>query len=604
MAENTVQVILDLDGTLYDKKISKTEAESIVKGKKIGDKLGGSIAKSSASKFDAMATGFFVAAFEKVFDSVINLAASAGGLISDAIASSAAQSSALNQLNFALASAGDFSLKASDDLQLFAAELQNTTTIADETALEMLSLAKSFGATNEMSKQLVSAAANLSAVTGRDLKTSVEQLGGSLNGSLGALGRTVPALRGLSKEALEAGAAVDFINSRFSGAAAAQAQTFSGSIQQMKNQFDDLLETVGDIVTKSPVLVEVFKFLSEQILKAGDSLKEFQQSGDVLGMLIIKAIQFGQVVNKFIVVPVEIAVNAVKVAFNGILAAFQFVINKIAGVALKIVSVFSPDGTIATSLKTFTENGKLLFNEFSTSTQESFSNLLNTETADSIAGLLEGLEVRTTAALGRQVESTKALTNATKTELEKTGAAYEALKGLIDNVVNGIVSSSLANLGAALVGAGQGFGSFASQAAGIMGDFFIQLGITIIAADEAIIALKASLLTFTGGLGIAAGLGLIIVGGALKALSGGPSSVGSVGTAGPSAPPVGGGVGGIDAPPDIAQLVDPERAEPETNVTINMNGVVTDPRGTAKQIGDLLKDGFKTNGLNIARATV
>jgi len=600
-----VEIVLDLDGKLYDKKISKKEAEAIVKGKKIGGNLGGNIAKESANKFSSLATGFFTAAFTKVFDGIFRLVGNLGGQVSNAIAASIEQADALNQLNTALALAGDFSQAASKDLQDFAIQLQKTTVISDETTLQMLALSKSFGVSNKQAKELVTAAANLSAVTGKDLRTSVEQLGGSLSGNLGLLGRTAPALRGLSKEALAAGGAIQFVNERFGGAAEAQAQTFSGAITQLKNQFGDLLEVVGDIVTKSPVLVEVFKFISEQISRAGQSLTDFQQSGDVFGELIVKAVQFGQVVNKFVVVPVELAANAVTLAFNAILVVFQTTINKIAEAALFVVSTFSPNGALTQSLKQFTENGAVILGDFTNATKAAFEGLADSSTADGIASFLEELEARTTAALGRQVAATQQMTNNTKAALKEAGNEFEAFKGLVDNVVNGLISASLANLGAALVGSGGGFKAFAKQAAGILGDFFIQMGTTIIAADTAIIALKASLLAFGGGLGIAAGAGLIIAGGALKALSGGPSAVAGVGTVPPvAAPSIGGGAGGIDSPGDLATLADPERAEPQTNVTVNVSGVVTDPRGTAKQIGDLLKDGFKTNGLNIARATV
>jgi hypothetical protein len=87
---------------------------------------------------------------------------------------------------------------------------------------------------------------------------------------------------------------------------------------------------------------------------------------------------------------------------------------------------------------------------------------------------------------------------------------------------------------------------------------------------------------------------MLIAGGVLKGIGGGGGAAG------------GGGGGGVNAgttpdanlgisPNDIPTL---ERENPATNVSINVSGIITNPRETAQQIADLLKDGFDTSDLN------
>ena len=94
--------------------------------------------------------------------------------VTQGIQAAQVQEDAINQLNTALALAGDFSIEASQDLQAYASQLQSMTVIGDEAILKQLSLAKAFGASNEQSKKLVEAAIDLSAATGISLDSAVK----------------------------------------------------------------------------------------------------------------------------------------------------------------------------------------------------------------------------------------------------------------------------------------------------------------------------------------------------------------------------------------------------------------------------------------------
>lgn len=184
------------------------------------------------------------------------------------------QEDAIKQLNTALALAGDFSEEASQSMQDFASDLQNASTIGDETSLSMLALAKSFGVSNEQAQDLVQAAADLSAATGISLESAVRNLGKTFGGLTGELGEVVPALKDLSKEALESGEAVDFVLKRFGGAAQSQVATFSGATKQLSNTFGDFLEEIGFAITQNPVLIDAIRKAQEIFSGLIDTIKE------------------------------------------------------------------------------------------------------------------------------------------------------------------------------------------------------------------------------------------------------------------------------------------------------------------------------------------
>lgn len=184
------------------------------------------------------------------------------GAIAAPIEEALAADSAFNQMGLSLKLAGDFSQAASSDFEDLAKSLQNTTTFSDEAVLSSVALAKNLGATNKQAKAVTLAAADLAAITGQDLNSATGALAKTLEGSLGTLGRQIPALRGLTEEQLKNGEAVKFISERYKGAAEAFGNTFSGALEQNKNAFSDLLEPIGQLITKNPIIVSAIKAIT------------------------------------------------------------------------------------------------------------------------------------------------------------------------------------------------------------------------------------------------------------------------------------------------------------------------------------------------------
>lgn len=142
------------------------------------------------------------------------------------------------------------------------------------------------------------------------------------------------------------------------------------------------------------------------------------------------------------------------------------------------------------------------------------------------------------------------------------------------------------------------FEQFGKFILGLIGDFAIKIGSTIIATGIA----YASLGDFTGTTPIIYGAALVALGALLKSFAGGGGS------------PVGGGGGGGTATSDIggsfgpasttAQLTAFDAGQVGTVVNVNVAGNVLDRRESGLEIANIIQEHFNTNGSLIAGASV
>lgn len=315
-----------------------------------------------------------------------------GGI--EAITDAAAvQEDAINQLNTALRLSGDFSEEASQSFQQFATQLQANSKIGDEVALSQLALAKSFGASNEQAKDLVQAAADLSAATGISLDSAVRNLGKTFSGLTGELGEVVPELKTLGAESLKAGGGIDFILQRFGGAALSEINTFSGATAQLSNTFGDLQEELGFVITQNPAVIAAIKTLTGFFQELGVLFQENKEgaSGFIETAItgIVKAIPNAiRGIANF----VKALETPVTVAF-AIGDAFAVVFEKIsiAGVlvANNLVTGFK---VIETQIRAIVAAGAGALNLIGVVSDETFAKLKQ-NAFDSGAEVVEGLRV-------------------------------------------------------------------------------------------------------------------------------------------------------------------------------------------------------------------
>jgi hypothetical protein len=97
------------------------------------------------------------------------------------------------------------------------------------------------GRTEEEIMQIMSAAADMSAVLGTDVASAAQQLNATLNGVAGTLGRQVTAINNLTKEELENGKAIEIVAEQYKGAASETADV----TVQLSNAWGDFKENIG-----------------------------------------------------------------------------------------------------------------------------------------------------------------------------------------------------------------------------------------------------------------------------------------------------------------------------------------------------------------------
>ena len=129
-------------------------------------------------------------------------------------------------------------------LKAFASEMQGISTIGDEQLLPLMSQLATSGRTQAEIQTIIKTAMDVSASGMMSLDSAVTQLNASYSGNIGMLGRQISELKGLTKEELESGKAIDIVSEKFKGMSEEVASA-TGSYQQMKNAQGDFNEAVG-----------------------------------------------------------------------------------------------------------------------------------------------------------------------------------------------------------------------------------------------------------------------------------------------------------------------------------------------------------------------
>jgi hypothetical protein len=233
----------------------------------------------------------------------------------DVTAAAVKQEDAIKKLNVAMSLAGEYSIESSNDMQTFAKQMQATTTVSDETTLEMLALAKSFGITNEQAKDLVVAATNLSAATGQSLDGAVRQLGKTFSGTSGELGDMIPALKNLTEGQFKAGEAVFIVGERFKSASQEITKTFGGAVTQTGNVIESFKEAIGSLITQNPAFIKALEIIQKAFREIIEFVNENKKT-------IINLVNEGFL---FFIKQVPY-----------IIGSFEFIVKAIEGVALSI----------------------------------------------------------------------------------------------------------------------------------------------------------------------------------------------------------------------------------------------------------------------------
>lgn len=127
----------------------------------------------------------------------------------------------------------------------FASEMQFLVGISDEAIKNQIAFAGSLGRSEDEIKKITRAAADLAAGTHLSFESAFRNIVKTFSGMSGELGEVIPGLSKLGKEAMQSGAAVEFIGEKFKGLAAQAMGGLAGSRKALDLAMGDLAESVG-----------------------------------------------------------------------------------------------------------------------------------------------------------------------------------------------------------------------------------------------------------------------------------------------------------------------------------------------------------------------
>ena len=152
-----------------------------------------------------------------------------------------------------------------DSLIKQAEALQKNTRFGDEVIIAQQAYLASLGLTQTQIEDTIEASLDLAAATGMTLESAVLNTSKTLSGMAGELGEKLgPAFRELDADALKAGEGIKFIAEQFGGSAQADAESFGGALEQMRNSVGDAAEAFGSLLAPAiRVVADTVKFLAE-----------------------------------------------------------------------------------------------------------------------------------------------------------------------------------------------------------------------------------------------------------------------------------------------------------------------------------------------------
>lgn len=213
----------------------------------------------------------------KGFELITGAISSAISSLEQSIDAAAAAEVSFNNLTAALGRAGNNTAQTRADLSAFAAELQRTTTFEDDAAFSSLALLQSLTKLNTDGLQKgVTAAADLATVLGIDLDSATRLVAKGAEGNVEAFKRYGVEIKKGSTDTETFANLIETLNGKFGGAAASQVSTFSGAIKQLSNNFGDVQESIGGLVTNNTTVIAFFNVLSGQLADTSGSIANMQ----------------------------------------------------------------------------------------------------------------------------------------------------------------------------------------------------------------------------------------------------------------------------------------------------------------------------------------
>ncbi len=500
----------------------------------------------------------------------------------------ATQEDAVNSLNTALRLSGKYSKEASDDFQVFASSIQESSILGDEALLQNAALIQSLGNLSVKGlKRATQAAADLSAALGIDLAGAATLVGKAAAGEVGSFSRYGLVIKKGADNAETFAKAMAALEGKFGGAAASKVNTFSGAWQQLQNTWGDLLEIWGESTTKSTVLIAMMKKLSGFILSAQSALKGFNGEFSFIDFAIKKTIELGLAINDYIIRPLEFVGRIGSVVFDAVKLGLQGVTNLVTKVGSGIASLLNFAGIE----NSFTET-LINMDEAVSATTDNMANDLvanwdkgfGTGFSEKTQMFLEDLQLTADAAGPIAEQLGDNISKPLKKVADDVAETAKKIEVKVGASLAGGLGKAIQHMAGNLAKGKSIFADFGKFIMNLMGDMMVQVGMALMSAGIGMSALG----NLSPGAAIAAGAGLVAIGTIMKSFLGGGGSESVTAT--------GGGGGVTSSPTEIAEPVEEDDRSPKTEIQVNIAGDVLDSEESGMKIIELINSSFDMNG--------
>ena len=274
--------------------------------------------------------------------------------INEVIDAASKQEDAINQLNSALKISGKFSEDASKGIQEFASTLQRSSKFGDELILENAALIQSLGGLEEDGlKKATQAAADMAAALGIDLTSAATLVGKAAAGEVSSFSRYGVVIKKGADNASTFANALDALNSKFGGAAAAQINTYSGATTQLSNTYGDLLEEIGFLITNNEAVISGIKAVEGVFAILIDTIRSNQEQ---LSVFITSLANMASSVLPLFLNVTSSIIEALNLVATGIAVTTKGFTSLAANVTSFVNSTFGIGGKAANNLKKFSDS--------------------------------------------------------------------------------------------------------------------------------------------------------------------------------------------------------------------------------------------------------
>lgn len=587
MAEDGVKIPVEVDTKPAEKELKAFEKTAKDSGKSISESVGGGAAAGING---------FVKGLAGLAAGYLSVKAVTAGL-KEVVGQAMESDRVTRQFTGALASIGVTSESATKRFTDYASSLQKAVGVSDDLILRGGTLLASIGKlSGEGLERATKASLNLSAALGMDQEQAFMLVAKAADGNTAALARYGIRVDESIPKSERFAAVLRQMESRFKGASEAAGLTFEGALNRTNVAFGEILENIGKAITGSPVLIKLINEMGDWFFSLGDRVAK-ALTPETINNFILSLAKGAQALIQYVLPPFELFFNIVKAGFD----AMAYAVIKIGG-------LFSND------LKNAGDAASAAMNE-------SFNNIFAFDTTAASQQLVDNLVTTLESAKEPAKTAARGLASGINTEIQQGAQAtiitiqqiWEQFKSTASNMkvtaidIAKTVKTSLGNgfsnafsaMGQALVKGEDAFAAFGKAILGMFGDIALQLSAFYLALGIGNLFINPAAAAGQ----LAAGAALGIIGGILKALSGG---VGGAGAAPAGASGGGGGAGSVGltesaatTPEDLQEL-----QKPATNISVNVQGNILDRRQTGLELAEVIRESFDVQGTTIQTATI